>query len=418
MKQYIIKGELNNVQKELYSSDPSIKDYDYDDYNDFLSSLLNICVKMGFEENKKETFKLIVEIFDFQDDFIPLYSKLWSLRRMTLDTLNFMKEVYNYTYELYIIDYSNYQTFPEDKESVVSIGIILDRLEKVFGKPNGDTLIKIRNILSSNENVGKYVNANVKSYIENSLLSYQGNEIKIAPKPEYVEDFGYGEEDDDLLEQAFTLILETELLGERGYEIAKKLALEIPDEDINIRGNEFEKMNMRDFVYRNMVTSFPEELHNSLNTKNFPCQITNKFYFDPDDLEDRQAKATFIFQILGPQNPFGDLEYGYDEKNIYDRMFTCVCYENGLEEDYRERDDRDATDTLLWFTGICDYCTRKITNYHYSVRCPVIPGGGFTGCYCSWKCVKKDLPVLTPDMESYINKFEKQMIEYGIHYTE
>lgn len=76
---------------------------------------------------------------------------------------------------------------------------------------------------------------------------------------------------------------------------------------------------------------------------------------------------------------------------------SMVCYEN---DNYNEETeeliipnvvDQGRLDELEWFTGSCQNCNRKIRKKHHAVRS--IPyGGGWLGCYCSFKCVKDDIP--------------------------
>lgn len=402
VKNAILKGDIELTRNALLSFNPGIFQMKYDDYNNLLASFLKICVKSN---GKKEMFLAILDVFNTEDDYIPIYSRIWILARIDNLTLQFVPKVLDYSAVSYLIDLGKYETFPQEGYlSVVPIDTAIRRVEAVFGEFDGNALINAREGIKD----GNYVNGIALSFIENKLLSYYGKEIKTAAKPDYVEDLGLG--DEDLLVKALKIVKSTNILTEKGYEIAVKLANEIPDDTIQLGTQE---MPMRDYVYRNTVISTPYELRELVN---MDLSCNNKsISYNPDNINKLEKLATVLIQILGPCNPFGDVDYGNDEMTMYDRMFICICYENGLEEDYGERASEEEVYIFSWFTGICDKCSQAIIKPWYAVRAPVLPGGGWCGCYCSWKCVKNDMTNISPDMESYIRRFEKQLNEYGVH---
>ncbi len=420
IKSSIISGDgerINTLTDEVL---PNIFLWDYDIFNDVLATFLNIVVNMGPKESRVTLFKNILKNFDDQESFIPIYSRIWFLARIREPTLIFMRNELPYSFSTYFVDLAVFETYPNDKPSVISIDQSVNRLFKIFGVPNTKDLIDLNQIIRSLIITGRYANGAAVSHIQNQLINASASEL--APKPEYIEDFGYGYVDEAVdgtdkeldLEEALELLKTTPLLGPEGYEVSRKLALEIADDVIETRDERV--MNMREFTYHNTIIRFPEDLYDILQNQdcnNIDPETVVKF--EPDDIETRQSIAIYLFQIFGPINPYGDLEYGYDEQNPYNRMFNCVGYENALNDQRGEFDEDEELDTLSWFTGVCEYCNKQILYYWYAVRMPILPGGGFCGTYCSWDHVRKAAGPESLELLSYINEFERQCQEIGIH---
>ena len=94
----------------------------------------------------------------------------------------------------------------------------------------------------------------------------------------------------------------------------------------------------------------------------------------------RLEKSQLLDRLFGPANrrPEADLTRN-DQCSIYGgcRMFLCQCF----------TDEDDAS----WFSGYCQICLQKIKYFNWSLRLPRI-GGGWSGCYCSFKHLYQDLP--------------------------
>lgn len=124
----------------------------------------------------------------------------------------------------------------------------------------------------------------------------------------------------------------------------------------------------------------------------------------------------YIFRLFGPLNPlFGS---NLDEDGpcaIYGgcRMLTCYEYENIdketgeiIEPDINDNHNYNAID---WYSGTCDLCLLRIRRRHHAVRMP-LPDGGWVGCYCSWECVRRDVPDQNDLVRfSIINRFDAQI---------
>lgn len=109
---------------------------------------------------------------------------------------------------------------------------------------------------------------------------------------------------------------------------------------------------------------------NELNKKEIVEQIVllDQFMKNRDDEK--------LYRLLGPSNPFlnGDI-YGIAYGGS--RMFL-----------HREVDDDDVP--IEWFKGYCYVCDKRIKYYHHAVRKPIF-AGGWSGCYCSFECVRQDI---------------------------
>ena len=108
---------------------------------------------------------------------------------------------------------------------------------------------------------------------------------------------------------------------------------------------------------------------------------TKDIYYLHDD--------TQLFRILGPTNMLIGVNLAEDHECCrYGgcRMMLCRCFER-YDEDIDE-DVVDESDEVDWFTGICLECGNNIRHRWYACRRPMI-SGGWSGCYCSWKCVSE-----------------------------
>ncbi len=94
------------------------------------------------------------------------------------------------------------------------------------------------------------------------------------------------------------------------------------------------------------------------------------------------------------------------------RMFSSVLFDN----------DFDSGITSDWFVGFCLQCNLRIRRRWHAMRIPV-PGGGWRGCYCSWKCARGSLlepdafdEAINPDVmtPALIDSVEQQIISFGI----
>ena len=144
----------------------------------------------------------------------------------------------------------------------------------------------------------------------------------------------------------------------------------------------------------------------SLNQK---YTILEKYinYIDNDSIN----KDASLFIRLGPTASI----IGLEPDPINDRMFVL---NNDVDED---RDDFELDDNGMpyvkdWFVGYCQECDLKIRRRWHAVRVP-LKYGGWEGCMCSWKCVKRSIINFNnsdPVMLSLCDVYEKEIYNYGI----
>jgi len=127
---------------------------------------------------------------------------------------------------------------------------------------------------------------------------------------------------------------------------------------------------------------------------------------------DKNRDDTLLFRLYGPSNP---LIGEWSDSDASSRMFQSLVIFNG-------DDDNLDNQPLDWFGGYCEFCLRKIRRRWHAVRQPN-ESGGWTGCYCSWKCVSDGMA--TPETfdglsdnsvvtKSLIKLFNDQLHTYGI----
>ncbi len=119
-----------------------------------------------------------------------------------------------------------------------------------------------------------------------------------------------------------------------------------------------------------------------------------------------------LCRLYGPANPsinptVQEMLYGGE------RMFTSlVISETTFLGDI----------TVDWFVGYCEMCNLAVRRRWHAVRSPN-NSGGWTGCYCSWKCVRDGLITpdsfdgsINPDLISMglVNEMEKQIKKFGV----
>ena len=110
---------------------------------------------------------------------------------------------------------------------------------------------------------------------------------------------------------------------------------------------------------------------------------------------------TKSFRVWGPENRYMDRECpsNKDMKGGC-RMFTCMCRE---EEDSNE-----------WFTGRCDVTNKRIKNISHAIRYPV-KGGGWKGCFSSFKAMLEDPPYqMNGEDHVRVKQLRLNLSNYGV----
>lgn len=133
--------------------------------------------------------------------------------------------------------------------------------------------------------------------------------------------------------------------------------------------------------------------------------------FDPYD-------DKVLFQEFGPLNSVYSSVPETETDHICVKYGGCrmlLCTEYETRDDIGQHIDPFLDfdrypDEYGWFRGACDKCDLIIDRPHYAVRVP-LNHGGWSGCYCSWKCVEEDNPPCHPDL---IQIIKDKLIVFGI----
>lgn len=123
------------------------------------------------------------------------------------------------------------------------------------------------------------------------------------------------------------------------------------------------------------------------------------------------ANNQALYRLYGPAHPLLDDDLtDTGPSTIYGggRMFLCDVYD--FDEEFEQ--------TYDWFTGVCEACHKRIRVRWHAVRMPD-PLGGWKGCYCSWDCVRDDIPGNAggkPDLATHllVGGFEEVVADIGI----
>jgi len=125
---------------------------------------------------------------------------------------------------------------------------------------------------------------------------------------------------------------------------------------------------------------------------------------------------TVLFREFGPINTIYSVVPNIQHecnKHGGCRMLTCnefeQMYQDGEEIDCMTMDDQIGT--INWFRGSCDQCLMRILYKHYAVRQP-LPHGGWRGCYCSVKCMTKNVD--DPNILVMVGRIQEQLDIIGI----
>jgi len=104
-----------------------------------------------------------------------------------------------------------------------------------------------------------------------------------------------------------------------------------------------------------------------------------------------------LFMLTGPVNPYiiqdwtsiRDSNGSFDINKIYGG--PRMLLDNSTQS---EKEDDNLSDS--WFLGHCQWCMKRIMKIWFGVRIPEFYGG-WSGCFCSWDCVRGQLLSIYPD---------------------
>jgi len=327
----------------------------------------------------RDLIKELNNLYDETLEMRPLDIELLSLTdRFSVDQLiNYFSATNDQGYESLIID------LLEGYQNDANITVYIKRLERVFDFTYSEDFI--RDLLDAIDvtNMSGVGISNAITYYENKLKEI----AEFAPKPEYVKIFDIDVDKLPMIKHERELDeLNDELIADMLL-LSGQINIEVPETD-----------NPRDFLIAYLETMNIED----------KMRLASHFIVDPEMIKNVRRNKD-IFRVYGPCNPYQDMDFAHltDENGDYDpnivyggaRMFT----DTRLEYDY---DDDVPLDT--WFTGSCNWCSRRIKQINYAVREPVI-SGGWRSCYCSWNCVREKVK---NDLEN-LNDDENAILEMG-----
>lgn len=346
----------------------------------------------------REHIRILRDKYDVSLEMRRVESQILSLRdKFKLrQAKNFFSAIDDQTFTSMIYEVVNdYQNDP-------SASLYAQTLELIFGvTPDADFAKDLVNFIDHSELDGPGILAIIRRYTQvfETMSEY-------APAPKYIKQF-------DIDIEKLPQIEEKGITGDYPTElIADHILYELDNYDVYLEEDE-EGSNKAAII-------------DKLN--NMPASVRNQFIsclkISSHQLEEIRDNKD-IFRIYGPVNPYQDVDYSElrDEEGNLDpniiyggaRMFTDMS----LEYDY----DNDLP-VDHWFQGHCLECSYRIKYLHQAVREPLI-SGGWRGCFCSWKCVRRYIELYNGDNDeaednvgvlqvALTQEYEKLMDEYGI----
>lgn len=102
-----------------------------------------------------------------------------------------------------------------------------------------------------------------------------------------------------------------------------------------------------------------------------------------------------LFETFGLSNPSSDVLDGENHCTKFGgcRMLLCTCYASDSNPDLETGIDigdtyREGVSYLDWYPGYCIECATSLRSISHAVRIPM-EGGGWKGCFCTFKCAKR-----------------------------
>jgi len=219
-------------------------------------------------------------------------------------------------------------------------------------------------------------------YIEDAVnfLTALKGEKEFAPVPDWV----------SIQEGENLSLLKTTLPGE-GYEASK-----IKNREFVAQAHDlFHELNQKGMVEGQGIGFSLDEALNSVLSA----------YSEAENPE--QSSSSRVF---GPLNRFPDRDcVSNPYANGPCRMLECICREESQPPDEELIELRYNN----WFNGKCQVCYRKIKDLSHAVRFPH-EGGGWSGCYCSIKCIKDDIGVIKEKINLRLNTMLFSLEDTGI----
>ena len=339
-----------------------------------LARFINLTIS---EEVVKQIFKTWYDYLEVERGQLDHLTRLFTDITVAEDKLALVAKTFDdkpmVYYFQHLIDY----------DSLPMTIIAAKNLERVFTSVVGEWEYLFDRAVENELQKG-YTNRLIKDFIENKLTEFRS----YPKKPKYIVNH-YAQ-----IPSIKTLRIDNTL----DYETSLTLALK------DITDDEVEKV-LGDDTYDYLNANDKEKI------KLLRPHMLNYYQFNMTFDED-------MFRAFGPVN--SQLSDFKDHLNKEDKNHVCrkygghrmlLCKE--FEPLYIEDEEVDNNEQLAdWFTGRCDRCFNPIEHRHYALRQPIY-NGGWIGTYCSFKCLKIDVPKVSIVYE-LITIFEEQVKRIGI----
>ena len=347
-------------------------------------TLLDMFLSVSAGYNRKNAVTIILNSFKVlysDQDKIQIKTRLFLMPIINISTLSFVVlSDPSYTYVEALDDLIIWDSSP-------AVTTACGKADRIFGKQLYTTyeIIKEHAFEQGNERVEEYA------------ISKMEEIAPYADIPEWVGNFR---------EQGLSLPAEDELDKYALENYSSKVSFEIPPDE--------EAVDLLTAGLSNMGISIGEiddvreflKLQLSTATRMEKIGMLSPVMQNQANL--MLTGEADLFRIYGPANPLVNQDLTLPGKsNMYGgcRMFLCDVFDYNEEFDFVEE----------WFTGACEQCHLRIRHHWHAIRRPR-PHGGWTGVFCSFKCLREFIIPDEPDLitNQLINDFEKDFKSVGI----
>lgn len=367
---YILKNDEIKLQ-QILTKIPFEK-LDKNKSNFLLLNLLNICYKSNNKNSTPIIFDTWQRLYPNEIHLIPIFSLLFTVIPSDNEAFKFaILSFEDITFVEVIVDLINYDT-TINAISACNLAIF------VFGNQKYKTYEFLRDEAISKQNI----------VIEEFMSLKMDQTAPFQNKPKWVNNY---------LDK---------LPKENEYPIPSiDIIIELPPDTIALKLLEAKANDIGLTTGENILANEELKAYLDIATREEKLQLFQPILTDTESVQKELDYYRDLFRLFGPLN-LPPLKEDEDVNNEEYRMLTCNIY------DYDEEYDVIRP----WFTGICDYCRKRIRYSWYAIRFPD-PEGGFRGCYCSFECLNNDINNVTDETdiaESLIRTLDHKINEIGI----
>jgi hypothetical protein len=222
-------------------------------------------------------------------------------------------------------------------------------------------------------------NKDVKRYIENKRKTLL-NEVK-CKKPDYISIKTITDKDGNSTTESEELYKGISIVEDQNSE--KLLLL------------------MKDVIENNVIIKSKEDQETIEKLAQLSVSLKDNFIDENEEFPSERYYGVFngIFEqdCCGKKGPCA--------------MFYCMCRE---DTDYEDTSYGESINPFGWFNNICEECGIGIEKLRYALRFPV-KDGGWTGCFCSFACMKKsNIRPIDKDDEFRIQEIKRCIEKIGV----